>query len=191
MLYSDIFIVIAEQSTFLGKMRIRQVSKEIHNKIKIKEIPCEYHRSLTDEILQTLPDLQTLDACRNSKITDEGIKHLNLQALNASNNSGITDEGIKHMYLQILSANKSRITDEGIKHMNLQTLNAPGYDSGITDEGIKHMNLKKLHASYNNGITDEGIKHMNLHTLITWGHDSGITDELRQKFREKGCLVSP
>ena len=35
----------------------------------------------------------------NSKITDEGIKHMQLHTLYASNNSKITDKGIKHMQL--------------------------------------------------------------------------------------------
>src|SRR3989338_389940 len=58
--------------------------------------------------------------------------------------SKITDEGIKHMQLHTLDARNSRITDEGIKHMRLHTLYASPY---MTDEGIKHMQLHTLNAS--------------------------------------------
>ena len=40
----------------------------------------------------------------NSKITDEGIKHMQLHTLYASRNPKITDEGIKHMHLHTLDA---------------------------------------------------------------------------------------
>ena len=40
----------------------------------------------------------------NLKITDEGIKHMQLHTLYASNNPKITDEGIKHMQLHTLYA---------------------------------------------------------------------------------------
>ena len=57
------------------------------------------------------------------------------------NNPKITDKGIKHMQLHTLYASySSNITDEGIKHMQLHTLYASG-NPNITDEGIKHMQL--------------------------------------------------
>ena len=51
--------------------------------------------------------LHTLDA-RYSKITDEGIKHMQLHTLYAS--EYMTDEGIKHMHLHTLDASHSQIT---------------------------------------------------------------------------------
>ena len=42
----------------------------------------------------------------NSKITDEGIKHMQLHTLDASYNQKITDEGIKHMQLHTLYASE-------------------------------------------------------------------------------------
>ena len=44
-----------------------------------------------------------LKASNNPKITDEGIKHMQLHTLNASYNSKITDRGIKHMQLYTLT----------------------------------------------------------------------------------------
>src|SRR3989338_3576937 len=113
-------------------------------------------------------EIDKLDALNNNKITDEGIKHMQLHTLDASD-SRITDEGIKHMQLHTLYAS-THMTNEGIKHMKLHTLNASDF---MTDEGIKHMQLHTLYASYN--MTDEGIKHMHLHTLHA--SNSQITDE--------------
>src|SRR3989344_1610970 len=101
------------------------------------------------------------------KILDDGIliylsNYVEIDKLNASENTKITDEGIKHIHLHTLYTSYSQITDEGIKHMQLHTLDASS--SKITDDGIKHMQLHTLNASLSK-ITDEGIKHMQLHTL--------------------------
>src|SRR3989338_10162255 len=125
------------------------------------------HKILDDEILIYLSsyvEIDKLDVSYNTKITDEGIKHMQLHTVNAFY-SKITDEGIKHMQLHTLNAIQSKITDKGIKHMQLHTLYAS--DSNITDEGIKHMQLHTLDARYSK-ITDEGIKHMQLHTLCAY-----------------------
>ena len=54
--------------------------------------------------------------------------------LKASSNQKITDDGIKDMQLHTLYASDfSKITDKGIKHMQLHTLNA-SYNSKITDK---------------------------------------------------------
>src|SRR3989338_6054756 len=121
------------------------------------------YKILDDDILiyfSNYVEIDKLDASENNKITDGGIKHMQLHTLNAFN-SRITDKGIKHMQLHTLDARHSKITDEGIKHMQLHTLHASNY---MTDEGIKYMQLHTLHAS-GSQITDEGIKHMQLHTL--------------------------
>ena len=106
--------------------------------------------NLCDNDLKYFKKLKKLDAsCSNEKITDDGIRNMNLHTLDASFNSKITDDGIKNMNLHTLNARKnSKITDEGIKNMNLRTLNARG-NSKITDEGIKNMNLHTLYARYN------------------------------------------
>src|SRR3989344_5709591 len=119
--------------------------------------------------LSTYVEIDKLDASENNKITDEGIKHMQLHTLDAMC-SQITDEGIKHMQLHTLEAPRSQITDEGIKHMQLHILYA--YLSNITDDGIKHMQLHTLHAS--NYMTNEGINHMQLHTLYASKY---MTDE--------------
>ncbi len=128
MLPLDIFQEIAERANFLTKIRLMQTCKEIRKRVKIRKIPWRYQRLLTDEILKYLPDLHTLDASRNNKITNKGIRHLtNLQSLYASYNTNITNEGIKHLNLHILDADRNKeITDEGIRNMtNLHILFAP------------------------------------------------------------------
>src|SRR3989338_2937457 len=125
------------------------------------------YKILDDEILIYLSsyvEIDKLNVSYNTKITDEGIKHMQLHTLDARI-SQITDEGIKHMQLHTLSASW-HMTDEGIKHMQLHTLDAR--KSQITDEGIKNMQLHTLDASISK-ITDEGIKHMQLHTLGAYG----------------------
>ena len=125
--------------------------------------------------LSSYVEIDKLDASNNNKITDKGIKHMQLHTLDARH-SKITDEGIKHMQLHTLDARYSNLTDEGIKHMQLHTLHASL--SKITDKGIKHMQLHTLDASLY--MTDEGIKHMQLHTLdavfskITYNIQNGI-----------------
>src|SRR3989344_4845794 len=128
----------------------------LSNYVEIDKLDASKSNKITDKGIKHL-QLHTLDA-RCSQITDEGIKHMQLHTLNASHN--MTVKGIKHMQLHTLDASKSKITDEGIKYMQLHTLHASPY---MTDEGIKHMQLHTLHASFN--MTDEGIKHMQLHTL--------------------------
>src|SRR3989338_4353631 len=89
------------------------------------------HNILDNDILIYLSnyiEIDKLDALNNNKITDEGIKHMQLHTLYASDN--MTDEGIKHMQLHTLYASK-HMTDEGIKHMQLHTLYASKH---MTDE---------------------------------------------------------
>src|SRR3989338_3866187 len=130
----------------------------LSNYVEIDKLDVSNNNKITDEGIKHM-QLHTLYA-ESSKITDEGIKHMQLHTLYASRN--MTDEGIKHMRLHTLTCYESKITDEGIKHMQLHTLYA--MCSKITDEGIKHMQLHTLDARYSN-LTDEGIKHMQLHTL--------------------------
>ena len=107
---------------------------------------------LNDELLIYLSnyiEIDKLDASYNNKITNEGIKHMQLHTLDARY-SHITDEGIKHMQLHTLYASDF-MTNKGIKHMQLHTLGVSGC---MTDEGIKHMHLHTLNAKYSN-LTDE------------------------------------
>src|SRR3989338_659305 len=137
------------------------------------------HQILDDDILiylSTYVEIDKLDASENNKITDDGIKHMQLHTLYARY-SQITDEGIKHMQLHTLEARCSQITDEGIKHMQLHTLHASRY---MTNEGINHMHLHTLYAS--EYMTDEGIKHMLPYTLEAY--DSQITYNIKNGIRE-------
>ena len=63
----EIYQEILEYSDFLTQIRLTQI--------------CKY----------------LLDASNNNKITDEGIKHMNLHTLDVAWNKKITDKGIKHM----------------------------------------------------------------------------------------------
>lgn len=98
--------------------------------------------------------LHTLSSSHNSKITDKGIKHMQLHTLTAcGEESNITDQGIKHME-----------TDKGIKNLQLHTLYA-SHNEKITDKGIKHMVLLHTLTAYENyNITNKGVEHMQLHT---------------------------
>ncbi len=58
MLPLDIYYEIAEQSDFLTKVRLRQVSKEIRKRVKIRDIPDEYGRLVNEEVVKSLPDLE-------------------------------------------------------------------------------------------------------------------------------------
>ena len=141
----EIWQIIFDKSCFISK---------IHMKICCR---------LFYQILE-INDFYNIDEYYLMKLTDDIISNYNITMLNADN-SKITNEGIKHMQLHTLYASyNSKITDEGIKHMQLHTLDASD-NPKITDEGIKHMQLHTLDASYNSNITDEGIKHMQLHTL--------------------------
>ena len=97
------------------------------------------YKILDDDILiyfSNYVEIDKLDASYNNKITDGGLKHMQLHTLRAS--EYMTDEGIKHMHLHTLDASDSQITDEGIKHMQLHTLYV--YYSQITyniENGIR------------------------------------------------------
>jgi len=116
----DIWSHIIELSNFKMKLKILKLSYSHYNyDFIIKEISINT-TYLTDDILKQKKyhKLHTLNASNNSKITDEGIKHMQLHTLNANGNKKITDEGIKHMQLHTLYASyNSKITDEGIKHL--------------------------------------------------------------------------
>ena len=73
-MYSDIFIEIAKHSDFITKLRLKQLNKNIYNKIIIKKIPQKYSYLLYDKILSYFPNLQSLHASGNLKITDDGTR---------------------------------------------------------------------------------------------------------------------
>jgi len=147
------------------QLALFQVNKFLHQRLQITDfyhISAKLKSKLTDQILKRYHHIKYLDAAWNGKITDEGIKHMQLHTLNATSSPFITDQGIKHMNLHTLDASSNyRITDQGIKHMNLYSLSA-FYNKMITDQGIggkttKHMYLHTLDASANRFITDQGI----------------------------------
>ena len=125
--------------------------------------------NLTDEMLKKYPKVKYLD-CTNNAITDKGIKYTNLKSLIIYNNSKITDDGIKHMtdLEELYIHDNKKISDKGIKKMDLKILDASF--TNISNEGIKHMHLEVLYANCNSNITDEGIKHMDLKILYAYGN---------------------
>ena len=96
-------------------------------------------------------NLDHLDVSYNNKITDKGIRHMNLYFLCAKSDcfSGycsISDESIK--YLQNLSildlGGNNKITSKGIKCTNIHTLCVDPVDrhqGRFMEEDIKDMNI--------------------------------------------------
>src|SRR5438105_8037296 len=64
----------------------------------LKKLVCSNH--VVDENLQQLKHLTWLSLNHNDKVTDAGLKHLQLDTLYIVYNRQITDDGIKHMQLQ-------------------------------------------------------------------------------------------
>ena len=93
----DIWYDIFTFSDFKTKLKILQLSDNHYNYgYGIEVITKDISWELTDDILKQIKykKLKILDASGyNSKITDEGIKHMQLHTLNATGNSKITDEG--------------------------------------------------------------------------------------------------
>jgi len=87
----EIYQEILEYSDFLIQIRLTQVSKYFHTELRIRDfynINGKYLRILTDNILQNYKHITKLYASDNKKITDAGIKCLNLHTLNATYNEG-------------------------------------------------------------------------------------------------------
>jgi hypothetical protein len=130
----------------LSQLRIKTLYKEICvlHVTDLYNIEYKYKMNLTDNILVNFRNVKLLYAGWNSKITDDGIKHMILHTLHASNNQKITDEGIKHMTLHTLYVYFNyKITNEGIKHMMLHTLHASD-NSNITYQiknGIRNIKI--------------------------------------------------
>ena len=133
---------IFEKLNFKNKMIFRLCCIDFYEKLKIYDllnINQKYKNKLNDNILFNLKYVKYLGASHNKKITNNGIKHMNLHTLYASGNMGITDDGIKHMNLYILYAsNNTNITDSGIKHMKLHILDA-SYNKKITEHAAKRV----------------------------------------------------
>src|SRR5438445_4539904 len=98
----ELYQEILERSDFICQIRLTQLSRCIHNNLKIYDfynIDSTY--LLSDDILKNYKYIKKLHTSNTSQIlTDKGLKHLNLHTLNAEGyHSKITDEGIKHMKL--------------------------------------------------------------------------------------------
>jgi len=92
----DIWYDIFTFSDFKTKLKILQLSDNHYNYgYGIEVITKDISWELTDDILKQIKykKLKILDASGyNSKITDEGIKHMQLHTLNASYNEKITEK---------------------------------------------------------------------------------------------------
>jgi len=72
----------------LTQLRIRSTCKEL-NRLQITDlynIDYKYKTKLSDDILKTFKYLKYLCSYGNNKITDEGIRHMNLHTLDAYDN---------------------------------------------------------------------------------------------------------
>lgn len=144
--------------------------------------------NFTDEDLQHMPNLISLNLWDNCLITDEGIKHLtNLTSLNLGKNYMITDDGIKNLtkLKRLVLWDNCNITDYGIINLtNLTTLNLGNGDFNrefvrITNDGIKKMvNLTNLCLEYNTIISDEGIKDMIKLEVLDLTNTKRISNEM-------------
>jgi len=80
---------------FQSQINCKKVCRRFRN-IKIRLIPGNLHKKLTNNILKQFPFLTILDATSNSNITSEGLKYVPLlTTLDARFNPNITDEDIK------------------------------------------------------------------------------------------------
>jgi len=136
----EVWQLILELCSLPTQLNLTVACKLFNHRLHIidfNNIENEYKHKLTNDILKRYQHLKHLDASDNLKISNQGIKHLNLDTLNAENNDRITDRGLRHLKLTYLDAsNNNFITDEGIKHMDLQVLFASGYSCKITDQGM-------------------------------------------------------
>lgn len=109
----------------------------------LEELDLNFNDLITDVGLKHL-NLNCLVANYNGVLTDEGIKHMiNLQRLMIAMCTKITDNGLKNLQLKFLDCSGTRITNKGIAHMNLQVICAIGCPH-ITKDGIKYMNNCRL-----------------------------------------------
>lgn len=124
---------------------------------------------ITNFGIQNMTSLRELYLHRNSKITDDGIKNLQLKVLDASYSSRITDLTIRSMtsLCKLNIDRNSNVTDEGIRDLQLVNLSV-SYNNSITNAGIQNMTtLKVLTITGNNNIHGGGLVRLNLTHLYT------------------------
>ena len=170
----EIWQEIISKSLFIDQIRLRLVCKnfcqlEIHD---FYDIPSQYLKLLTNQILFAYPFIKYLNLAYNQKVTT--LNHMTkLEKLDVSDKSAINDDGIKQLNLSELNAsNNPKITT--LNHMTkLQKLHADG-DSGINNAGIRQLNLLELYAYDNQKITT--VNHMTKLRKLDVGGKSGIKD---------------
>jgi hypothetical protein len=140
---------------FPSKIKFRSISKYMH-KLEIHDfynIRKKYLNLLDDKILLNYPFIKYLNASGYyCKISDEGIKQLNLKKLNVCDNQKITN--INHMGNTLIELNASFlciINNESIKNLHLRKLNACN-NKNITSVNHMKETLTELNASENCGI---------------------------------------
>ncbi len=220
-LNNDILYIILDFLVFSDKLNSKKVSKRF-NKFYIFEI-CEENLSckINQQILEQETylfikslnlnynknnfDLNFLSKLKelyikNTSITNDNVKKLNLEKLNITFCEKITN--INHMSnLKILYAGYDfSINDDSIKNLNIEELYVYGnenisninhmtkikvldasyiclntiFESGIDDNGIKNINLEELYANDNKKITN--VNHMTNLKILHAGDECGIDD---------------
>lgn len=166
----ELLQIILEKCRFIDQIRLRQVCKYFCHNLKITNfcyIENKYLIKLSDNIINSYPDIKSLKIVTSSSITNKGIKYRTGLSELIDESGKIKNSGIKLLKLtklkipQSLFGDTSKIDDDGIKNMTtLKYLLLS--NSKVTDMGLKNLKLKSLFLNYNTNITNAGIKHLNL-----------------------------
>lgn len=132
------------------KIALTQLNNYYHDNLQIidfYDIDEKYRIMLTDDILQKYPYIKKLNAYNNLKITDEGLKYLNLEMLNVS---------MKFSSYETVR----QITKDGLKHMNLKYFEAKnaGYPLFTFWNELRKKQLETM-ITTNSFISKEQINH--------------------------------
>ena len=109
----------------INRQRLKNVSRMACNYIHIYiidegSLPGFQPETLRNKTLKLYPYLKFLEAAYHLKISDKGIKNLQLCGLDVSENYRITDKGIKHMKIHWLATNSDSVISYQ-KMVELQT----------------------------------------------------------------------
>jgi len=136
---------------------------------------------LSDEGIKNLINLKKLYC--NFKITNKGLKKLQLTELHCRHNYNITDKGIEHMKLKYLNCGRAHLTDRAIQNACLEELHC-GENTHFTDVGIMTQPLKSLFCyGNNNKFSEKIINKLQLRKL-----DCGMCDYLTDAYLESRTI---
>ncbi|ARF11257.1 hypothetical protein Klosneuvirus_1_114 [Klosneuvirus KNV1] len=199
----EIIQLILDMLPLPTQVNLTQLNHYIQDHLRITDfynIEQKYQQKITDDILKKYPYIKKLDASNNLKITNEGLKHLNLHTLNVSLDfsyygyGDITEDGIKHMPLINFKAHNYRnLIGFWLEHRDNQIKDMKSTDSFITKEQLIdqekkyqiHWNCgrpfevivknKEIHV-YNN-LDNQEILHIKDFIGFWYGYDSAIRED--------------